>query len=466
MMIIDERKLLPTRGNPRGLTKSSPPITECRSLWPCKGSQARREECLRQSTAFACSSFAAGCPPSKKRCPPIWSSLSNVWTGFSGFQNSQTDQASNFLLSILLISNVLRSRKMSCFPCFKRKEDHVSMVPSRGTIPLRQSEVNGGAFNASVTGRTSPLSVRLQPIEVPAIPLEELKEITDNFGSKALIGGSAVCYGILKSKKAAALKKLDSNKQTDHEFLAMVSMISRLKHANVVELLGYCVEGNLRVLAYEFATMASLHDVLHGLKGVKGARPGPVLSWAQRVKIAVGVAKGLEYLHQADPPVIHRDIKSCTVLLFDDTVAKIASFYLSDQSPDLMVRLYSTRVLGNFGYHAPEFTMTGQLTTKSDVYSFGVVLLELLTGRKPIDSTLPRGQQSLLTWAAPRLIEDRVRECVDPRLGGEYPGNAVAKLAAVIALCVQFEAKMRPNMSIVASALESLLSVGAAGPAN
>jgi pto-interacting protein 1 len=135
-------------------------------------------------------------------------------------------------------------------------------------------------------------------------------------------------------------------------------MVSRLKHEHVVELLGYCVDGNLRVLAYEFATMGSLHDMLHGRKGVKGAQPGPVLSWAQRVKIAVGAAKGLEYLHEkAQPHIIHRDIKSSNVLLFDDDVAKIADFDLSNQAPDMAARLHSTRVLGTFGYHAPEYVL-------------------------------------------------------------------------------------------------------------
>lgn len=192
---------------------------------------------------------------------------------------------------------------------------------------------------------------------------------------------------------------------------------------------------------------------------MQGAQPGPVLDWIQRVKIAVGAAKGLEYLHEkAQPHIIHRDIRSSNVLLFDDFAAKIADFNLSNQAPDMAARLHSTRVLGTFGYHAPEYAMTGQLTQKSDVYSFGVVLLELLTGRKPVDHTMPRGQQSLVTWATPRLSEDKVKQCVDPKLKSEYPPKAVAKMAAVAALCVQYEADFRPNMSIVVKALQPLLN--------
>ncbi|KAJ6806662.1 putative pto-interacting protein 1 [Iris pallida] len=175
------------------------------------------------------------------------------------------------------------------------------------------------------------------------------------------------------------------------------------------------------------------------------------------VKIAIGAAKGLEYLHEK-AQIIHRDIKSSNFLIFDNDDAKIADFDLSNQSPDTAARLHSTRVLGTFGYHAPEYAMTGQLSSKSDVYSFGVVLLELLTGRKPVDHTLPRGQQSLVTWAAPRLSEDKVKQCVDAKLGGEYPSKSVAKFAAVAALCVQYEADFRPNMSIVVKALKPLVN--------
>ncbi|KAL5067464.1 hypothetical protein RYX36_018351 [Vicia faba] len=141
-------------------------------------------------------------------------------------------------------------------------------------------------------------------------------------------------------------------------------------------------------------------------------------------------------------------------------------FNLTNQSSDTAARLHSTRVLGTFGYHAPEYAMTGQITQKSDVYSFGVVLLELLTGRKPVDHTMPKGQQSLVTWATPRLSEDKVKQCVDPKLNNEYPPKAIAKLAAVAALCVQYEADFRPNMTIVVKALQPLLNSKPAGPSS
>ncbi|CAL0300445.1 unnamed protein product [Lupinus luteus] len=334
-----------------------------------------------------------------------------------------------------------------------------------------KSPGNYGDGNYKGSKASAPMKLETQkappPIEVPALSLDELKEKTDNFGSKALIGEGSygrVYYATLNNGKAVSVKKLDvsSEPESNNEFLTQVSMVSRLKNDNFVQLHGYCIEGNLRVLAYEFATMGSLHDILHGRKGVQGAQPGPTLDWIQRVRIAVDAARGLEYLHEkVQPPVIHRDIRSSNVLIFEDYKAKIADFNLSNQAPDMAARLHSTRVLGTFGYHAPEYAMTGQLTQKSDVYSFGVVLLELLTGRKPVDHTMPRGQQSLVTWATPRLSEDKVKQCVDPKLKGEYPPKGVAKLAAVAALCVQYEAEFRPNMSIVVKALQPLLKTPA-----
>ncbi|EFJ07788.1 hypothetical protein SELMODRAFT_236205 [Selaginella moellendorffii] len=309
---------------------------------------------------------------------------------------------------------------------------------------------------------------RVQPIAVSPIPVEEVLESTENFDQSRLIGEGSygrVYLAKLRNGQSVALKKLDSSPQPHEDFVSQVSRQSRLKHENMVELLGYCIDGPLRVLAFEFAEMGSLHDILHGRKGVLGSRPGPVLDWMQRVKIAVGAARGLEYLHEkAQPPVVHRDIKSSNVLLFENYAAKIGDYNPSNQAPDMASRLHSTRVLGSFGYHAPEYAMTGQLTQKSDVYSFGVVLLELLTGRRPVDPTMPRGQQSLVTWATPRLTEDKVTQCADPNLKGEYPPKGLAKFAAVAALCVQYEADFRPSMGIVVKALQPLLGPRTAPP--
>ncbi|XP_022934296.1 probable protein kinase At2g41970 isoform X1 [Cucurbita pepo subsp. pepo] len=352
------------------------------------------------------------------------------------------------------------------FCCGGVEEDNFGAPSSQYTAPPRGNTYGGserGEPRSSNAVRGGPPQ-QVLPIETPVIPLDELNRLTGNFGTKSFIGEGSygrVYYATLKSGQAAAIKKLDtsSSPEPDTDFAAQLSIVSRLQQENFMELIGYCLEANNRILIYQFAKMGSLHDILHGRKGVQGAEPGPVLTWNQRVKIAYGAAKGLEYLHEkVQPSIVHRDIRSSNVLLFDDFLAKIADFNLTNQSSDTAARLHSTRVLGTFGYHAPEYAMTGQITQKSDVYSFGVVLLELLTGRKPVDHTMPKGQQSLVTWATPRLSEDKVKQCVDPKLNNDYPPKAIAKLAAVAALCVQYEADFRPNMTIVVKALQPLMN--------
>ncbi|KAF9597170.1 hypothetical protein IFM89_016158 [Coptis chinensis] len=338
------------------------------------------------------------------------------------------------------------------------------------TAPPKATNHQYGNDRGEPRGSRNSAPPKILPIETPAISLDELKRLTSNFGTKALVGEGSygrVFSATLSTGESAAVKKLDpgNTQEPDSDFAAQLSTVSRLKHEHFVELLGYCLEANNRILIYQYATKGSLHDILHGRKGVQGAAPGPVLSWNQRVKIAYGAAKGLEYLHEkVQPSIVHRDVRSSNVLVFDDFLSKIADFNLTNQSPDTAARLHSTRVLGTFGYHAPEYAMTGQLTQKSDVYSFGVVLLELLTGRKPVDHTMPKGQQSLVTWATPRLSEDKVKQCIDPKLNNDFPPKAIAKLAAVAALCVQYEADFRPNMTIVVKALQPLLNSRPAGP--
>jgi len=281
-------------------------------------------------------------------------------------------------------------------------------------------------------------AAKVLPIDVPAFPLAELNRLTGNFGDRALVGEGS--YGrVYRAKFASgelvAVKMFDngsSSGQSEAEFCEQLSVVPRLKCDHFTQLLGYCLELNNRIVLYQFATMGSLYDILHGMlvlvatkqlaiirsgfriqnqssislvagkKGVQGAEPGAVLTWSQRARIAYGAARGLEHLHEkARPPIVHRDVRSSNVLVFDGHDAKIGDFNLTNQSPDSAARLHSTKVLGTFGYHAPEYAMTGQLTQKSDVYSFGVVLLELLTGRKPVDHTMPKGQQSLVTWVGP-----------------------------------------------------------------
>ncbi|XP_052728184.1 probable protein kinase At2g41970 isoform X3 [Vigna angularis] len=256
--------------------------------------------------------------------------------------------------------------------CGGAEEESSGPPASQYTAPPRGSTYGGGGGS----GRGEPRGVarsapqKVLPIEIPSIPLEELNRLTGNFGTKAFIGEGSygrVYYAKLSDGTDAAIKKLDnsSSPEPDSDFGTQLSVVSRLKHDNFVELIGYCLEAENRILVYQHASLGSLHDVLHGRKGVQGAEPGPVLSWNQRAKIAFGAAKGLEFLHEkVQPSIVHRDVRSSNVLLFNDYEAKIADFSLTNQSSDTAARLHSTRVLGTFGYHAPE-TLDWKKTSRS-----------------------------------------------------------------------------------------------------
>ncbi|KAJ6889665.1 serine/threonine-protein kinase PBL27-like [Populus alba x Populus x berolinensis] len=232
-------------------------------------------------------------------------------------------------------------------------------------------------------------------------------------------------------------------------------MLSLLHHPNLVNLIGYCADGDQRLLVYEFMPLGSLEDHLHDLPPDKEP-----LDWNTRMKIAAGAAKGLEYLHdKANPPVIYRDLKSSNILLDEGYHPKLSDFGLAKLGPVGDKTHVSTRVMGTYGYCAPEYAMTGQLTLKSDVYSFGVVFLEFITGRKAIDNTRAPGEHNLVAWARP-LFKDRRKfpKMADPLLQGRYPMRGLYQALAVAAMCLQEQAATRPLIGDVVTALTYLAS--------
>ncbi|XP_015898816.3 probable serine/threonine-protein kinase PBL23 isoform X1 [Ziziphus jujuba] len=295
-------------------------------------------------------------------------------------------------------------------------------------------------------------------ISAQIFAFRELCVATQNFQADNLIGEGGfgrVYKGTLENKtQVVAIKQLDRNGfQGNREFLVEVLMLSLLKHPNLVNLVGYCADGEQRILVYEYLCNGSLED--HLLDLAPGKKP---LDWTTRMKIAAGAAKGLEYLHeQANPPVIYRDFKASNILLDDDFNAKLSDFGLAKLGPTGEKTHVSTRVMGTYGYCAPEYALTGQLTTKSDVYSFGVVFLEMITGRRVIDNSRPTEEQNLVTWAQP-LFKDRRHFTLmaDPLLEGNYPVKALYQALAVAAMCLQEEADTRPLISDVVTALEFL----------
>ncbi|CAO2813330.1 unnamed protein product [Amaranthus hypochondriacus] len=302
-------------------------------------------------------------------------------------------------------------------------------------------------------------------MSLPSLPLangtftyEELALATNNFSNANLLGQGGFGYvhkGVLPNGKEIAVKQLKTGSvQGEREFQAEVDTISRVHHRHLVSLVGHCMCGEQRMLVYEFIANKTLEFHLHG-------EGKPPMSWAMRLKIAVGAAKGLAYLHEdCHPKIIHRDIKASNILIDDEFEAKVADFGLAKYSFDTDTHV-STRVMGTFGYLAPEYASSGKLTEKSDVFSFGVVLLELITGRRPVDKARPFMDDSMVEWARPLLtqaLEGRsFNELVDPRLE-EYNSAEMAQMVACAAVCVRSSARRRPQMSQVVRALEGNLS--------
>ncbi|XP_037463651.1 proline-rich receptor-like protein kinase PERK8 [Triticum dicoccoides] len=286
---------------------------------------------------------------------------------------------------------------------------------------------------------------------------DELYEITGGFSRDKLLGeGGFGCVfkGTLGDGREVAVKQLKGGGgQGEREFQAEVEIISRVHHRHLVSLVGYCISEDHRLLVYDFVANDTMHHNLHG-------RGRPVMDWPTRVKIAAGSARGLAYLHEdCHPRIIHRDIKSSNILLDDNFEAQVADFGLARLAENDVTHV-STRVMGTFGYLAPEYASTGKLTEKSDVFSFGVVLLELITGRKPVDSSRPLGDESLVEWSRPLLNraidEQEFEELVDPRLDGNYDDVEMFRVIEAAAACIRHSAARRPKMGQVVRILDSL----------
>lgn len=289
--------------------------------------------------------------------------------------------------------------------------------------------------------------------------LDDIDRATNSFDSSRVLGegGFGVVYlGTLDDGEEVAVKVLKrDNCHGGREFLSEVEMLSRLHHRNLVKLIGICTEDNVRCLVYELVPNGSVESHLHGV--YKEVAP---LDWQTRMRIALGSARGLAYLHEdSSPCVIHRDFKASNILLDHDFTPKVSDFGLARSALNEGNQPISTHVIGTFGYVAPEYAMTGHLLVKSDVYSYGVVLLELLTGRKPVDLSKPPGQENLVAWAHPFLTSNEGLETImDPTLNPTTPFESFSKVAAIASMCVQPEVSRRPFMGEVVQALKLICS--------
>lgn len=338
------------------------------------------------------------------------------------------------------------------------------MSQGYGQPPWAAASAN---YSATTTGSQGPArsvaaSSDLSVGNTKAFSFDELYDITGGFARENVLGeGGFGCVfkGTLGDGKVVAVKQLkDGGGQGEREFQAEVEIISRVHHRHLVSLVGYCIHGDQRLLVYEYVPNKTLELHLHG-----GNRPA--LDWQHRWRIALGSAKGLAYLHEdCDPKIIHRDIKAANILLDYNFEPKVSDFGLAKIQPADDTHV-STRVMGTFGYLAPEYATTGKVTDRSDVYSYGVVLLELITGRRPVLSSEPYNDETLVSWSRPRLTkaleEDILDGLVDPSMGANYDAVDMQRLIACAAAAVRHTARSRPRMSQIVRYLEGQLSVEA-----
>lgn len=291
----------------------------------------------------------------------------------------------------------------------------------------------------------------------------ELKAATRNFRADTVLGEGGfgkVFKGWLEEKATSkggsgtviAVKKLNSESlQGLEEWQSEVNFLGRLSHPNLVKLLGYCLEETELLLVYEFMQKGSLENHLFG----RGSAVQP-LPWDIRLKIAIGAARGLAFLHTSEK-VIYRDFKASNILLDGSYNAKISDFGLAKLGPSASQSHVTTRVMGTYGYAAPEYVATGHLYVKSDVYGFGVVLIEILTGLRALDTNRPSGQHNLTEWVKPYLYERRkLNSIMDSRLEGKYPSKAAFRIAQLALKCIASEQKQRPSMKEVLESLERI----------
>ncbi|CAH9123724.1 unnamed protein product [Cuscuta epithymum] len=284
--------------------------------------------------------------------------------------------------------------------------------------------------------------------------LRELEAATNGLSDENVIGegGYGIVYrGVLSDGTKVAVKNLLNNKgQAEREFKVEVEAIGRVRHKNLVRLLGYCVEGAYRMLVYEYVDNGNLDQWLHGDVGEVSP-----LTWDIRMNIILGCAKGLAYLHEGlEPKVVHRDVKSSNILLDQQWHTKLSDFGLA-KLLNAESSYVTTRVMGTFGYVAPEYACTGMLNEKSDIYSFGILIMEIITGRTPVDHGRPQGEVHLVDWLKAMVGNRKSEEVVDPKLP-EVPSSKALKRVLLVALrCVDPDAQKRPKMGHIIHSLEA-----------
>ncbi|XP_073317045.1 probable serine/threonine-protein kinase PBL18 isoform X1 [Primulina huaijiensis] len=361
-------------------------------------------------------------------------------------------------------------------PRNKNPKVSCSLLPTPDTIPRLEKPSCSSAIPNSETlmenGKFIKLPMPRSESEILSSPylkafkFNELKNATSNFHKENLLGEGGfgrVYKGWLDEETFTAARPgsgmevaikmlIPQGFQGHKEWLSEVNYLGRLRHPNLVKLVGYSLEGEDRILVYEFMPGGSLENHLF-------KKNSPPLSWATRIKVAAAAARGLCFLHDSESPVIYRDFKTSNILLDSEFHAKLSDFGLAKSGPTGFNTHVTTRVMGTEGYCDPKYQTTGKLTVKCDVYSFGVVLLELLTGRRAIDETKCDEEKNLVHWVRLHVRDNgKVFRVMDTKLEGQYPKRGAYVAANLALCCVNLEPKYRPPMTEILEILENLPS--------
>ncbi|XP_051128687.1 receptor-like protein kinase BRI1-like 3 [Andrographis paniculata] len=330
----------------------------------------------------------------------------------------------------------------------EKREKYIESLPTSGSSSWKLSSV------------PEPLSINVATFEKPLrkLTFAHLLEATNGFSADSLIGSGGfgdVYKAQLRDGSVVAIKKLiHVTGQGDREFMAEMETIGKIKHRNLVPLLGYCRIGDERLLVYEYMKWGSLEAVLHDREKIGGVR----LDWAARKKIAIGSARGLAFLHHSCiPHIIHRDMKSSNVLLDECFEAKVSDFGMARLVNALDTHLSVSTLAGTPGYVPPEYYQSFRCTTKGDVYSYGVVLLELISGKRPIDTAEFGDDNNLVGWAKQLQKEKRSHEILDSELITSLSGDAELYHYLKIAFeCLDDKPFRRPTMIQVMAKFKEL----------
>ncbi|KAI5382686.1 receptor protein kinase TMK1 [Lathyrus oleraceus] len=321
---------------------------------------------------------------------------------------------------------------------------------------MNASVAGGGGGGGEGGGALSPTGNMVISIQV-------LRQVTYNFRKENIIGkgGFGTVYkGELHDGTQIAVKRMQSgitDETKPNEFTSEIAVLTKVRHKHLVALLGYCLDGNERLLVYEYMPQGALSKHLFNCKE-EGIKP---LEWKTRLSIALDVARGVEYLHGLTEQIfIHRDLKPSNILLGEDMRAKVSDFGLVRLAPEGKAS-FQTRLAGTFGYMAPEYAAMGRLTTKADVYSFGVILMEMVTGRKALDESQPEENIHLVTWFRRMLLnKDSFQTMIDKTIEiDEETYESINTVAELAGHCSAREPYQRPDMSHVVNVLSSLVEV-------